>query len=99
MSQQLPIKCTHGHKVCPHCSAYKMVFLLKNGCNDLKETTPSGKKVNPVRYNFVSKNRKGIAYNVAGMLRRFENDVLMKFTNVIQFYETATNTLVAEKRF
>ena len=99
MSQQLPIKCTHGHKVCPHCSAFKMVFLLKNGFDYLKETAPGGKKVNPVRYNYVSKNRKGIEYNVTGMLRRFENDVIYKFANVIQFYETATNTLVAEKRF
>ena len=73
MSQQLPIKCTHGHKVCPECSAYKMVFLLKN--------------------------RKGLEYNVTGMLRRFENEVIYKFANVIQFYETESNTLVAEKRF
>lgn len=99
MSQQLPIKCTHGHKICRHCSAYKMVFLLKNGCDHLKDDTPAGKKVNPVRYSYVSKNRKGTAYNVTGMLRRFESDVLMKFTNVIQFYETATGNLVAEKRF
>lgn len=64
----------------------------------MKDTTPSGKKVNPVRYSYVSKNRKGIEYNVAGMLRRFQTDVLMKFTNVIHFYETSTGRLVAEKR-
>lgn len=97
---QIITKCTHGgHKICSKCSAYKMVFLLKNGCNDLKETTPNGAKVNPVRYSFVSKNRKGPEYNVTGMLRRFQNDVLMKFTNVIQFYEnTPGGKLVAEKR-
>lgn len=66
----------------------------------MKDTTPSGAKVNPVRYNFVSKNRKGMEYNVTGMLRRFETDVLMKFSQVIQFYEnTPGGPLVAEKRF
>jgi hypothetical protein len=100
MSQQLPIKCTHGNgKICPHCSAFKMVFLLKNGFDHLKETAPGGKKVNPVRYNFVSKNRKGLEYNVTTMLRRFENDVIYKFANVIQVYDNATGQLVAEKRF
>lgn len=66
----------------------------------MKETMPGGKKVNPVRYSYVSKNRKGDEYNVKGMLRRFENDVLMKFTQVIQFYENEPGgQLVAEKRF
>lgn len=98
--KQLPIKCTHGgHKICRHCSAYKMVFLLKNGCDDLKDVTPGGAKVNPVRYNFVSKNRKGVEYNITGMLRRFQSDVLMKFTNVIQFYENRQGgQLVAERK-
>lgn len=103
MKNQTPIttKCSHGgHKICPECSAYKMVFLLKNGCDDFKETAPNGRKVNPVRYNFVSKNRKGPEYNIVGMLRRFENDILMKFTNVIQFYENQQGgKLIAEKRF
>lgn len=98
---QLTTKCSHGNrKICPQCSAYKMVFLLKNGCDDLKETMPNGKKVNPVRYSYVSKNRKGIEYNVSGMLRRLQSDVLMNFTNVIQFYEnTPGGSLIAEKRF
>ncbi len=66
----------------------------------MKETAPDGKKVNPVRYNFVSKNRKGPEYNVVGMMRRFQEDVLMKFTQVIQFYEnTPGGQLVAQKRF
>jgi hypothetical protein len=76
-----------------------MVFLLKNGCDDLKVTTPGGAKVNPVRYNFVSKNRKGVEYNVAGMLQRFQNHALIQFTNVIQFYENHKGgRLLAEKR-
>ena len=59
-----------------------------------------GKKVNPVRYSYVSKNRKGPEYNVTGMMRRLSKDVLMKFTNVVQFYEnTPGGRLVAEKKF
>lgn len=101
MSQQLPIKCTHGdHKLCKYCSAYKMVFLLKNGFDHLKEITPSGAKVNPVRYSYVSKNRKGIEYNVTGMLRRMQNHVLMQSCNVIHFYENHKGgALVAKKGF
>ncbi|MDP2687540.1 MAG: hypothetical protein Q8O62_09975 [Aequorivita sp.] len=101
MRQEYPIKCTHGdHKICKHCSRYKMVILLKNGCDDMKDTDPSGKKVNPVRYSYVSKNRKPVETVIAGMLHRFQNNVLMKFTNVIHFYENEPGgQLVAEKRF
>jgi hypothetical protein len=77
-----------------------MVFLLKNGFDYLKEKKPNGQLVNPVWYNHVSKNRKGVEYNVRKMLRRAEDKAIAyKFANVIQFYETESNTLVAEKRF
>lgn len=98
MTQSMIIKCQCTPKSengrCKVCSAYKMVFLLKNGNNHLKEYG-----YNPVRYSYVSKNRKGMEYNVTGMMRRFQNDELMKFSNVIYFYEnTPGGRLVAEKR-
>lgn len=96
--QQLTTKCTHGNKHCRYCSAYKMVILLKNGCDDLKETMPNGTKVNPVRYSYVSKNRKGAKYNIDGMLRRYQSDVLIKFANCIQFYENPGGSLIATVR-
>lgn len=93
---QYPTKCTHENgKICKECSRIKMVFLLKNGCDDLKDTMPNGKKVNPVRYSYVSKNRKPTEAIVSGMLKRFQGDVLMKFTNVIHFYDNPNGALAA----
>jgi len=91
MSKRPPIKCQCTARstfaFCKVCSVVKMTLLLKNGCDDLKITTPGGKKVNPVWYNFYSKNRKPVEYIIAGMLRRVQDDVIINFTQVIQFYE------------
>ena len=97
----LPTKCAHGgHKICKHCSAYRMVFLLKHGNDHLKSTMPDGTKVNPVRYSYVSKNRKGIGYNINGMMRRFQNDPLMDNARIIRFYENFKGgALVAETAY
>lgn len=99
MINKLPVKCKHNRSLfCKECSAYRMVFLLKNGNDHLKEKAPNGNLYNPVRYNFVNKNRKGIKYNVNGMIRRFQNHPIFHSSNVIIFYDNNTGKEIAEVR-
>lgn len=90
-------KCTCGanNKItCPNCSELKMVILLKNGNSDLKLVLGSGKKVNPVWYNHLSKNRKSVNILVNAMYRRFQNSIYAGKANKISFYSNTTGDLI-----
>lgn len=90
-------KCTCGanNKItCPNCSELKMVILLKNGNSDLKLVSSTGKKVNPVWYNHLSKNRKNANTLVNAMYRRFQNSTYADKTNKISFYSNSTGDLI-----
>lgn len=93
-------KCQHGNNICSKCSAFKMVFLLKHGNEALKERMPNGQLVNPVRYNFFTKNRKGETYNMQGMLRRFSADPKMRSVilncNKILFVDNSDGSVLTE---
>ena len=65
-------------------SKIKMVILTK------------AKESNAVWYSPVKQNTKPEKTIMAGMLRRFQNSKLFAITNVVQFYDTNSNTLIAK---
>ena len=86
-------KCICGNKnkiTCSNCSVLKMVMLLKNGNNHLKHRQPSGKFVNPVWYNHISKNNKPINVLMNSMYRRFSLSEFATVTNKVIFYNNVT---------
>ncbi|PKH49518.1 hypothetical protein CXF68_01910 [Tenacibaculum sp. Bg11-29] len=90
-------KCTCGanNKItCPNCSELKMVILLKNGNNDLKISGSGGRKINPVWYNHLSKNKKDPNVLVNAMYRRFQESKYAGFANKINFYSNTSGQLV-----
>lgn len=72
-------------------SRIKMVCLLKGGNNHLKQ---NGK--NPVFYSPEKYNAKPDETIIKGMIRRLQNTEVFKASNVIQFYDTVTGTLVKQ---
>ncbi|WP_271406962.1 hypothetical protein [Tenacibaculum soleae] len=90
-------KCNCGAKnkiTCPNCSELKMVMLLKNGNNDLKISAPNGRKINPVWYNHLSKNKKAANILVNAMYRRFQQSKYAAVTNKVNFYSNTTGKLI-----
>lgn len=90
-------KCSCGEKndiYCPNCSELKMVILLKNGFSHLKHQGSGGKKVNPVWYNHLSKNRKKENTLVNAMYRRFKNSIYANAANKVNFYSNTTGKLI-----
>lgn len=79
---------------CPNCSEIKMVILLKNGNSHLKLPTSNGRKVNPVWYNYLSKNCKGMHNLVNTMHRRFLNSKYAGKANKLNFYSNTTGELI-----
>ncbi|MFL0083670.1 hypothetical protein V2647_14635 [Tenacibaculum maritimum] len=72
-----------------------MVILLKHKYRELKLPVKSGnKRVNPVWYNHLSKNRKSANVLVNAMYRRFQDSVYAGKANKINFYNNATGQLV-----
>lgn len=65
-------------------SKIKMVILTKT------------KEKNQVWYSPVKQNRKPEKTIIEGMLRRFNNHKIFAITNVVQFYDTTSNTLIAK---
>lgn len=65
-------------------SKIKMVILTK------------GKESNPVWYSPVKQNRKPEKTIIEGMIRRFQKSKLFAITNVVQFYDTSSNELIAK---
>lgn len=91
-------KCTCGLQnklTCKNCSTVKMVILLKNGHNDLKNRQLNGKLVNPVWYNHLSKNNKAVNSIVTAMSRRFLNSIYADCTNKIIFYSNIDKQEIA----
>ncbi len=90
--------CTCGlkkKKSCPNCSRIKMVILLKHKYRDLKlPSLNGGKRINPVWYNYLSKNRKTDNNLFNTMYRRFNNSVYVGKVNKINFYNNATGELL-----
>lgn len=81
--------------VCRNCSRIKMVVLLKNGWDQFKISTPTGKKVNPVYYNFYKHNRKPPEEIIKKMVERFLKNGAEKIaTRKLHFYEN--NQLIAD---
>ncbi|CAL2104609.1 hypothetical protein [Tenacibaculum sp. 190130A14a] len=88
-------QCGQNNKItCPNCSEVKMVILLKNGFNYLKYPSKSGRLVNPVWYNHISKNRKNINALIEGMQRRFLHSEYAGKANKINFYSNTTGQLL-----
>lgn len=88
--------CGANNKIyCPNCSQVKMVILLKNGFSDLKIPVQNGKrKVNPVWYNHLSKNKKNANILVNAMYRRFHNSIYHGKANLLNFYDNASGELI-----
>ena len=94
-NQSKRCQCGADNKItCPNCSELKMVILLKNGFNHFKIITASGRKVNPVWYNHLSKNRKNANILVNAMFRRFQTSVYAEAANKVNFYSNVTGQLV-----
>ncbi|MCD8435852.1 hypothetical protein LNJ03_11165 [Tenacibaculum dicentrarchi] len=90
-------KCTCGmnkSRTCPTCSVLKMVILLKNKQQHLKNVGPEGKLVNPVWYNYLKSNGKSVDELISIMKRRFLNSKFVDVTNVIMFYDNRTKQLI-----
>jgi hypothetical protein len=68
----------------PEKSKIKMVILTKP------------KEENKVWYSPVKQNKKPEKTIIEGMLRRFQNSSLFAITNVVQFYDMETNSLIAK---
>jgi hypothetical protein len=68
----------------PEKSKIKMVVLTK------------AKENNAVWYSPVKQNKKPEKTIIEGMLRRFQNSKLFEITNVVQFYDIETNSLIAK---
>jgi uncharacterized membrane protein YvbJ len=92
MSKRKYPRCTCGNvnisQSCNNCSQYKIVFLLKNGNDQLKITDASGKKVNPVYWSFIKEEKKTQKELFASMIARArKNDPhLLQASNVVYFY-------------
>ncbi|MGG8495939.1 hypothetical protein ACQY1Q_05960 [Tenacibaculum sp. TC6] len=87
--------CGANNKItCPNCSEIKMVILLKNGYSHLKLTGNKGRKVNPVWYNHLSKNRKNANTLVNAMYRRFKDSAYSGKANKVNFYSNTTGELI-----
>ena len=97
-SEVITVKCNCGanNKIyCPNCSEVKMVILLKNGFSDLKISIQnSNRKINPVWYNHLSKNKKNANVLVNAMYRRFQNSIYNGKANVLNFYNNASGELI-----
>jgi len=65
-------------------SKIKMVILTK------------AKQDNAVWYSPVKQNKKPEKTIIEGMLRRFQKSKLFAITNVVQFYNTESNTLIGK---
>jgi hypothetical protein len=65
-------------------SKIKMVILTKS------------KESNKVWYSPLKQNNKPEKTIIAGMLRRFNANKIFAITNVVQFYDTSSNTLIAK---
>ncbi len=78
--------CGAGNKItCPKCSKIKMVILLKNGYEKLKNNG-----YNPVWYSHLSKNNKPDNVLINAMYRRFLNSVYNNKVNCLIFYDNQT---------
>ena len=65
-------------------SKIKMVILTKR------------KESNAVWYSPLKQNSKPERTIIEGMMRRFQQNKLFNVTNVVQFYDIASNELIAE---
>lgn len=93
---EIKCRCGANNKItCPRCSELKMVMMLKNGNNHLKYKMPSGKLVNPVWYNHLSKNRKSANVLLNAMFRRFLQSKFANVTNKLMFYDNKTKQLIS----
>ncbi|TDQ22776.1 hypothetical protein [Tenacibaculum caenipelagi] len=94
-NQSKKCSCGANNKItCPNCSELKMVILLKNGFSHLKLNSNGGKKVNPVWYNHLSKNRKNENTLVNAMYRRFKESIYANAANKVNFYSNTTGQLI-----
>lgn len=95
------IKCGCGLQnkmYCPRCSRLRMVILLKNGNDELKETAPDGREYNPVWYSFLKYNNyelSRIAEKMEANVRK--HPVLSGAANVLQFYLNGNRSHVIKK--
>ena len=71
-------------------SKIKMVILLKNGNENLKETTTTGKLVNPVWYSIISKDKKPEEHIIKKMLVRFFKSKYAQQAQMLIFYDNKT---------
>lgn len=92
--KEITKKCICGSEnkvTCPKCSVLKMVILLKNKQQHLKLVGPTGKRSNPVWYNYLSKNRKPDDNLMRTMFRRFLScGKYTAVTNKVIFYDNQT---------
>ncbi|MFZ3564968.1 hypothetical protein [Tenacibaculum finnmarkense] len=70
-----------------------MVILLKNGFSHLKLVSGT-RKINPVWYNHLSKNRKALSILYNAMYRRFQASEYANAANMVNFYSNTTGELV-----
>lgn len=94
--ENITTKCNCGanNKItCPNCSELKMVILLKNGFSHLKLVSGT-RKINPVWYNHLSKNRKALSILYNAMYRRFQASEYANAANMVNFYSNTTGELV-----
>lgn len=99
ITNQTSKKCSCGanNKIyCAKCSQLKMVILLKNGFSNLKMPSKCGnRKINPVWYSHLSKNRKSANSLVNAMYRRFNQRAeYANAVNRLDFYCNTTKELI-----
>jgi len=93
---QLKCDCSlrNTNGTCPAHSRVKMGIMLEHGADTFKKTGTNGKLANPYWYNYMKNNNQGEENIIRGMVRRFEGDILMKFTNKLEFYDNETKVLI-----
>jgi len=91
-------KCTCGanrrqHEMCPNCSQYKMVFLLKDPKSHLKISNTSGTLVNPARWSFIKEDHRPVAVIKKNMLQRLKKMTEYNQSRYIGFYHRSTGLI------
>lgn len=98
---KIPTKCNCGLRnstYCPNCSRVRMVILLKNGNENLKNTKPNGQEYNPVWYSFLKYNNYDV-YRIAEKMEQNlrKHPVFAGAANVLQFYINGNRNHIIKK--
>jgi len=95
MKKNIQCSCAATKKLsCSNCSTIKMVLLLKNQYKHLKLEKNDGSLVNPIWYNYLSKNRKPPRTIIDTMYQRYQNSIYLGKTNCLMFFDNDTKELI-----